>query len=64
MSISGYELSCLPKGMWQMPSLKHVRIKCSNYKELERQQEPWMWSLDTEVLWLPWEHGEWYPDQY
>jgi Leucine-rich repeat (LRR) protein len=64
LSISGFELSCLPRKIWQLPQLEQLRIKCSNYRDLERQQQPWTWSLDTEVIWLPWTHKDWYPDQY
>jgi Leucine-rich repeat (LRR) protein len=64
LSISGRELTSLPKAIWQMQKLKLVRIKCSNYQELEKQQEPWTWSLDTEVMWVPWIHEQWCPDHY
>jgi Leucine-rich repeat (LRR) protein len=64
LSISGFKLSCLPRKIWQLPQLERLRIKCSNYRELVRKQVPWTWSLDTEVVWVPWGHGEYYPEQY
>ena len=47
------EISYLPKDIFQLPSLKQLRVSCKHHAELEHKQEPWTWPLDLDVEWLP-----------